>query len=74
MFGLFKKKILSNLSDKNRKILNVENKVGLNSVKSYQRIGIEIYPIIIPAIVADINEAIVPPIKAFIPNSDNSFR
>jgi hypothetical protein len=32
------------------------------------------YPIIIPAIVADIKEAIVPPINAFIPNSDNTFR
>jgi hypothetical protein len=30
-----------------------------------------IYPIIIPAIVAEIKEAIVPPIKAFIPNFDN---
>ena len=32
------------------------------------------YPIIIPAIAADIKEAIVPPIKAFIPNSDNVLR
>jgi hypothetical protein len=32
-----------------------------------------VYPIIIPAIVAEINDAIVPPIKAFIPNFDNVF-
>ncbi len=33
-----------------------------------------IYPIIIPAIVADRSEAIEPPISAFIPNSDKVFR
>ena len=32
------------------------------------------YPIIIPAIVADIKEAIVPPIKALIPNLDKFLR
>ena len=31
------------------------------------------YPIIIPAIVADNNEAKLPPITAFNPNSDNVF-
>ena len=33
-----------------------------------------IYPISIPAMVAEISEAIVPPINAFIPNSDNVLR
>ncbi len=32
------------------------------------------YPIIIPAIVAESNEAIVPPMRAFIPNSDKVLR
>ena len=34
----------------------------------------EFYPIIIPAIVAEINDAIEPPIKAFIPNLESVFR
>ena len=32
------------------------------------------YPIIIPAIVAEIRDAIDPPIKAFIPNLDKVLR
>ena len=32
------------------------------------------YPIIIPAIVAEINEAMVPPIKAFIQNLESVLR
>ncbi len=34
----------------------------------------ELYPMIIPAIVADIREAMEPPISAFMPNSERFLR
>ena len=74
-FSSLRKKIIL---CKNRKSTSFFGRCFLNTMKSYQLFKLlcsnAYYPSIIPAIVAENNEAIVPPINAFIPNSDKVFR
>ncbi len=56
--------------------LTCYNQLSLSCYRQITRriVALANYPIIIPAMVADIKEAIVPPISAFIPNSESVFR